>query len=522
VEKLNLLIDCPPSVTLFMRSYRFPMDYDIANGFLDGAKVGDVVPQPVKENRQPLIPTHVIITSNSLYSVEGLPSLLLHLSNMHVPKLTIVCSPEIMNTVNDIEKAHTRMFPSLVKLVVSHSKGDDIYSITSQLCCKCVCSSCSGGEGAGTKKPDSERTLAWRVLCNGRVFNSQGEKGSWMWVPQTSNHQMGDRRLGWVWGDVQEQIEVDEKNQGDVDESSQDSDDDNDDDEDDDDDSNDEDDEDSNDEDDVSSSSSDNSAASVQEFTSQNHSEIILDPEPRQVLYSRPQGDVFFPSDQVASSAEWKALLSKLKNWDKRGAASVLDEDENEIDLSDHSTCSSTTTTSPSDSSLSAPFSFLQSDHISNPSAPLLTVIGTGSSTPSLSRGPSAIFIKCPSGESVLLDCGEGTCEKLDSLPRQTSAGWRSNLKMVFITHRHLDHYGGVFTLVKECAKHRRKQIFGGLNYCSSCKGFFEPKGSTQLAQKVCQCQKPLVLVCDESVKDMVDKRLGLVDGRDGDGCVIW
>lgn len=92
-----------------------------------------------------------------------------------------------------------------------------------------------------------------------------------------------------------------------------------------------------------------------------------------------------------------------------------------------------------------------------------VTILGSGSATPTLRSHPSAQVIQVGS-DYYLIDCGEGTQYRL--LEMRIRPG---RLKGVFITHLHGDHYFGLFGLLTSLSLGQRTEdllLFGprGLN----------------------------------------------------------
>ncbi|PRW45195.1 zinc phosphodiesterase ELAC 2-like isoform X2 [Chlorella sorokiniana] len=87
--------------------------------------------------------------------------------------------------------------------------------------------------------------------------------------------------------------------------------------------------------------------------------------------------------------------------------------------------------------------------HGSGSSGPEVLFLGTGSAEPSKYRGASAIQLRLSCGQSLLMDCGEGT---LGALCRAhgTAAALRhvASLGCLWVSHRHADHMSGVLPLL--------------------------------------------------------------------------
>ena len=87
-----------------------------------------------------------------------------------------------------------------------------------------------------------------------------------------------------------------------------------------------------------------------------------------------------------------------------------------------------------------------------------LTILGTGSATPVLTRNPTAHYLQIEQ-DGYLIDCGEGTQNQLLRYKLRPT-----RLKYIFITHLHGDHYFGLIGLVSTLNMHRRTEdlwIFG-------------------------------------------------------------
>jgi ribonuclease Z len=87
-----------------------------------------------------------------------------------------------------------------------------------------------------------------------------------------------------------------------------------------------------------------------------------------------------------------------------------------------------------------------------------LTILGTGSATPVLTRNPTAHYLQIEQ-EGYLIDCGEGTQNQLLRYKLRPT-----RLKYIFITHLHGDHYFGLIGLISTLNMHRRTDdlwIFG-------------------------------------------------------------
>lgn len=87
-----------------------------------------------------------------------------------------------------------------------------------------------------------------------------------------------------------------------------------------------------------------------------------------------------------------------------------------------------------------------------------LTILGTGSATPVLTRNPTAHYLQIEQ-DGYLIDCGEGAQNQLLRYKLRPT-----RLKYIFITHLHGDHYFGLIGLISTLNMHRRTEdlwIFG-------------------------------------------------------------
>jgi ribonuclease Z len=87
-----------------------------------------------------------------------------------------------------------------------------------------------------------------------------------------------------------------------------------------------------------------------------------------------------------------------------------------------------------------------------------ITILGTGSATPVLTRNPTAHHLQIEQ-DGYLIDCGEGTQNQLLRYKIRST-----RLKYIFITHLHGDHYFGLIGLISTLNMHRRTEdlwIFG-------------------------------------------------------------
>lgn len=79
-----------------------------------------------------------------------------------------------------------------------------------------------------------------------------------------------------------------------------------------------------------------------------------------------------------------------------------------------------------------------------------LTILGTGSASPVLTRNPTAHHLQIEQ-EGYLIDCGENTQHQLLLFKIRTT-----KLKYIFISHLHGDHFFGLIGLLSTLNMHRR------------------------------------------------------------------
>lgn len=81
-----------------------------------------------------------------------------------------------------------------------------------------------------------------------------------------------------------------------------------------------------------------------------------------------------------------------------------------------------------------------------------ITILGTGSASPTKHRHPSAQFVRI-GGDYILLDCGEGTVKQLATYGLR----WH-RIKTICITHLHGDHFYGLPGLLTTLSLHGRTE----------------------------------------------------------------
>ncbi|TGZ72043.1 hypothetical protein CRM22_002317 [Opisthorchis felineus] len=79
---------------------------------------------------------------------------------------------------------------------------------------------------------------------------------------------------------------------------------------------------------------------------------------------------------------------------------------------------------------------------------PEITFLGTASSSPNKYRNISCILVQLNPDDYIMLDCGEGSLNQLCALHgADGAANILRRLRLILITHMHVDHHGGVFTV---------------------------------------------------------------------------
>jgi ribonuclease BN (tRNA processing enzyme) len=96
----------------------------------------------------------------------------------------------------------------------------------------------------------------------------------------------------------------------------------------------------------------------------------------------------------------------------------------------------------------------LEDSRIDKESYPRLLFLGTSSGATSLSRNQSGILVQLDKNQSILMDCGIGVLGQFirfygeDNYERELV-----KLKVLFISHMHLDHCQGLMSLIEERVK---------------------------------------------------------------------
>jgi ribonuclease BN (tRNA processing enzyme) len=155
--------------------------------------------------------------------------------------------------------------------------------------------------------------------------------------------------------------------------------------------------------------------------------------------------------DRPLKSEEWNTTLESLQTLLPQPPSTT---DENEIDLDDDD--------DDEDENDSEEKKVTTTAEAGDPSPttttdPQLIVLGTGCASPSAVRGASGYALCFPRIEEpgttdlFLLDCGEGVTTMLSRNCRHMTH-WASSIQGIWISHSHLDHYGGLPTLLRTIA----------------------------------------------------------------------
>ena len=162
--------------------------------------------------------------------------------------------------------------------------------------------------------------------------------------------------------------------------------------------------------------------------------------------------------------------------------------------------------------------------------SPFLQILGTGSATPSATRGSTAhaIFLPFQSGEDktrhkrrlyALLDVGEGCLTSLQRYSSSTDIFQEDlrHVRLIWISHGHLDHYGGLPTVLAaiagaggrsnqcSCNAHSR------LSYVKRARSADFNNIANQSCS--CKCNLPPVVIAPSKVLRFLDQTLNTKHG---------
>jgi ribonuclease BN (tRNA processing enzyme) len=151
---------------------------------------------------------------------------------------------------------------------------------------------------------------------------------------------------------------------------------------------------------------------------------------------------------------EWGSTVQSLQSFVPK-PPSCADDNEIELDEDDDS-----------DNSMKANDSDIVENHMSCPGKSRLVVLGTGCATPSPYRGGSGYALIVSEEQEhghqeesmFIVDCGEGLTAMLS---RNCEAGfdWKKRIKGIWISHAHLDHYGGLPCLLRTLHNERMQSM---------------------------------------------------------------
>jgi ribonuclease Z len=98
---------------------------------------------------------------------------------------------------------------------------------------------------------------------------------------------------------------------------------------------------------------------------------------------------------------------------------------------------------------------------------PRVTFLGTASAMPTKYRNVSGHLLELNAKTSVLIDCGEGTYGQMKNLHGPDKIDdLLIGLSAIFITHAHLDHIGGMKTIIERRVEaFKRKGLYNFYTY---------------------------------------------------------
>mmetsp|Transcript_21250 Transcript_21250/g.30066 ORF Transcript_21250/g.30066 Transcript_21250/m.30066 type:complete len:900 (+) Transcript_21250:127-2826(+) len=171
-------------------------------------------------------------------------------------------------------------------------------------------------------------------------------------------------------------------------------------------------------------------------------------------------------------------------------------------------------------------------DSYFDPSKPHLLVLGTGCASPSPSRGASGYALLLPTFNkqndtliqqdfalTAVIECGEGTLTNLfrhlpgpsmlDSLSKQHDR--LQQIRFIWISHAHLDHYGGLPCLIRAVWN-----AGGRVPFCNC--GEQETKNKKRKLNiwngRACCCKLPPVIIAPSTVLQFLDASLNCKNGK--------
>jgi len=156
----------------------------------------------------------------------------------------------------------------------------------------------------------------------------------------------------------------------------------------------------------------------------------------------------------ISVADENEIELEDESNFEDDNVSKATIEDENEIDLDEEdesendSKGASPSTSAQINDGKNLEYENDKRNIATHGSGPRLVVLGTGCATPSAYRGSSGYALVLPKDDDdqiYLLDCGEGVSTMLS----RNCGDWKRRVRGIWISHAHLDHYGGLPTLLR-------------------------------------------------------------------------
>jgi len=149
------------------------------------------------------------------------------------------------------------------------------------------------------------------------------------------------------------------------------------------------------------------------------------------------------------------------------------------------------------------PLKNCENKHVNDSSDLNLLFLGTGASRSSSRRAQSAIFLNFTQGPSCLLDCGSGTLDQFRrELGIENTIKKLAQVNLIWISHRHWDHCGGLLSLLEATLEARNKELFSGDNRDAAA--FLRKQLQLPTFASVPKEEPPLLLVAPRCVLDLV------------------
>ena len=223
---------------------------------------------------------------------------------------------------------------------------------------------------------------------------------------------------------------------------------------------------------------------------------------------------------------------------EKKVASSTNHTDENEIDLSDSEEDEKLMSSQPTKKlkcNESKNIGDEKSSIFLDKSVPQLLVLGTGCASPSALRGSSghALFLPTTINHTVdlslamVLECGEGFLTNLQRYcpTKQIVEKHLEQIRLIWISHAHLDHYGGLPSLLHEIIKLNAGKY---MCTCFQRRGNASPIMSNRCQQsntvennricQTCRGKMPPIIIAPSKVLEYLDLSLycknGILNGK--------